>query len=93
MKKIFLLAFGIIVFINLFSQTNIENYIEGRKLKNAKNIEDAIAGAAAYERYNGINNGAATTYDEVAVANETGRRIGFAKDILNRIESGEFGKY
>jgi hypothetical protein len=65
----------------------------GRKLKNANNIEDAIAGAAAYERYSGINRGAATTYEEVAVANETGRRIGFAKDILNRIEDGEFGKY
>jgi hypothetical protein len=65
----------------------------GRKLKNANNIEDAIAGAAAYERYSGINRGAATTYEEVAVANETGRRIGFAKDILSRIESGEFGKY
>jgi hypothetical protein len=36
MKKIFLLAFGIIAFINLFSQTNIENYIEGRKYKNYK---------------------------------------------------------
>jgi len=36
MKKIFLLAFGIIAFINLFSQTNIENYIEGRKFKNAE---------------------------------------------------------
>jgi hypothetical protein len=65
----------------------------GRKLKNANNIEDAIAGAAAYERYSGINRGAATTYEEVAVANETGRRIGFAKDILSRIENGEFGKY
>lgn len=65
----------------------------GKKLKNAKNIEDAIAGAAAYERYSGINRGAATTYEEVAVADETGRRIGFAKDILNRIDSEEFGKY
>jgi hypothetical protein len=65
----------------------------GRKLKNATTLEDAIAGAAAYERYSGINRGAATTYEEVAVANETGKRIGFAKDILNRIENGEFGKY
>lgn len=36
MKKVFLLAFGIIAFINLFSQTNIENYLEGRKFKNAE---------------------------------------------------------
>jgi hypothetical protein len=65
----------------------------GRKLKSASTIEDAIAGAAAYERYSGINRGAATTYEEVALADETGRRIGFAKDILNRINDGEFGKY
>jgi hypothetical protein len=36
MKKIFLLAFGIIAFINLFSQTSIENYVEGRKYKDRK---------------------------------------------------------
>ena len=65
----------------------------GQKLKSASTIEDAIAGAAAYERYNGINRGAATTYEEVALADETGRRIGFAKDILNRINAEEFGKY
>jgi hypothetical protein len=65
----------------------------GRKLKNADTLEKAIAGAAAYERYSGINNGSATTYEEVALADETKNRIGFAKDILNRIESGEFGKY
>ena len=64
----------------------------GRKLKNAKNIEDAIAGAAAYEIYKGITKGSATTYEEVLVADETGRRIGFAKDIYNRIENKEFGK-
>jgi hypothetical protein len=29
----------------------------------------------------------------VVAANETGRRIGFAKDILNRINAEEFGKY
>lgn len=65
----------------------------GKKLKNAKNIEDAIAGAAAYERYKGINKGPATTYQDVLTANETGRRIGYAKDIYNRIKNGEFGKY
>jgi hypothetical protein len=65
----------------------------GRKLKNADTLEKAIAGAAGYERYSGINNGAATTYEEVVVAEDTGSRIGFAKDIYNRIKNGEFGKY
>jgi hypothetical protein len=65
----------------------------GRKLKNADTLEKAIAGAAGYERYSGINNGAATTYEEVALADETNSRIGYAKDILNRINAEEFGKY
>jgi len=65
----------------------------GRKLKSASNIEDAIAGAAAYERYSGINVGDGVTYEEVVAASETGRRIGFAKDIYNRIKSEEFEKY
>ena len=64
----------------------------GKRLKNAKNLEDAIAGAASYERYKGINVRDGVTYEEVVVAEETGRRIGFAKDIYNRIESKEFGK-
>jgi len=64
----------------------------GRRLKNAKNLEDAIAGAASYERYGGINVRDGVTYEEVLVAEDTGRRIGFAKDIYNRIESKEFGK-
>jgi hypothetical protein len=65
----------------------------GKKLKAANTLEKAIAAFAAYERYKGINNGSATTYEEVVAAEETGRRIGFAKSIRNRIESGEFGKY
>lgn len=36
MKKVLLLIFGIIAFANLFSQTNIENYVEGRKYKDSK---------------------------------------------------------
>jgi hypothetical protein len=65
----------------------------GRRLKNAQNLEDAVAGAASYERYGGINVRDGVTYEEVVIAKDTGRRIGFAKDILNRIEDGEFGKY
>jgi hypothetical protein len=65
----------------------------GRKLKSADTLEKAVAAFAAYERYKGINNGSATTYEEVVAAEETGNRIGYAKNILNRINSGEFGKY
>jgi hypothetical protein len=65
----------------------------GRKLKSADTLEKAVAAFAAYERYKGINNGSATTYEEVVAAEETGNRIGYAKSILNRINSGEFGKY
>jgi hypothetical protein len=65
----------------------------GRRLKNAQNLEDAVAGAASYERYGGINVRDGVTYEEVVVAKDTGKRIGFAKDILNRINAEEFGKY
>ena len=64
----------------------------GKRLKNADTLEKAIAGAASYERYGGINVRDGVTYEEVVVAEDTGRRIGFAKDIYNRIENKEFGK-
>ena len=65
----------------------------GKRLKNADTLEKAIAGAASYERYGGINVRDGVTYEEVVVARDTGKRIGFAKDILNRINADEFGKY
>ena len=36
MKKLFLTTLGIIYYFALFAQTNIENYVEGRKYKDRK---------------------------------------------------------
>jgi len=63
----------------------------GDALKNSSTLEDAIAAMAAYERFAGINTKDGVTYSEVLAAGyETGNRIGFAKDILSRIQKGEF---
>ena len=72
-----------------FELAGVEKAV-GNKLKSSTNLEEAVAAAAAYERYRGINNGANTTYNEVIFALETGSRIGYAKDLLNRITNGEF---
>jgi len=53
-------------------------------------LEDAIAAFAAFERYAGINTRDGVTFAEVAVARETGNRIGYTRDIYNRIQAKEF---
>ena len=46
---------------------------------------------SAYERFAGINTKDGVTYSKVLAAGyETGSRIGFARDILSRIQKGEF---
>jgi len=62
----------------------------GIKLKSSPTFETAIAAAASYERFEDINRGIKTTYDEVLRARGTGKRIGYAKDILYRIRKGDF---
>jgi hypothetical protein len=62
----------------------------GIKLKSSSTFQTAIAAAASYERFEDINRGIKTTYDEVLRARGTGKRIGYAKDILNRIKKGDF---
>lgn len=62
----------------------------GKKLKNSTTLEEAIAAAAAYERFEGITKGANTTFADVVVAEGEANRIGYARDLLQRIQSGEF---
>ena len=62
----------------------------GTKLKNSTTFEEAVAAAAAYERFAGITRGAATTYNDVLNAPEVGIRIELAKDLLTRIQAGDF---
>lgn len=62
----------------------------GTKLKNSTTLEEAIAAAAAYERFGGITKGAATTYNDVLNAIEVGARVEFAQDLLTRIKAGDF---
>lgn len=54
----------------------------GNRLRAATTLEEAIAAMASYERYAGVTGNA--TYQQVLVAAETGFRIGYAKDILER---------
>ena len=62
----------------------------GTKLKNSTTFEEAVAASAAYERFAGITRGAATTYNDVLNAPEVGIRIELAKDLLTRIQAGDF---
>lgn len=55
------------------------------KLKKAKTLEEAIAAAAAYERFEGISLKGGVTYEEVLNAKEVGFRIEFAQELLNNI--------
>lgn len=64
--------------------------IAGNKLKSSTTLEEAIAASALYERYGGITSGDGVTYEEVLFANETKSRIGYAKDLLIRIQKGDF---
>ena len=54
----------------------------GNRLKAATTLEEAIAAMASYERYQGVTGNA--TYQQVLAAVETGFRIGYSKDILQR---------
>jgi hypothetical protein len=63
----------------------------GNSLKASETLEEAIAAAASYERYAGIDVRNGVTYEEVLRAPETGKRIGYSEDLLARIRSGEFG--
>jgi hypothetical protein len=65
--------------------------LAGDRLKSSISLEEAVTAAALYERYKGIK-GSKTTYNDVLLANETGRRIGYAADLLDRITKGEFKK-
>ena len=64
--------------------------LAGNRLRSSTSLEEAVTAAALYERYGGITKGANTTYTDVLLAVETGKRIGYANDLLNRITSGEF---
>jgi hypothetical protein len=55
------------------------------KLKKATTLEEAIAAAAAYERFEGITRGRATTYEDVLNAKEVGYRIEFTQELLKNI--------
>jgi hypothetical protein len=59
----------------------------GNKLKQATTLEEAIAAAAAYERFGGIRNGVRTTFQNVLNAKETGNRIEYSRELLNNINS------
>jgi hypothetical protein len=74
----------------VYSELNNSEKAAGAKLKTSPDLESAIAAAAAYERFGGITQGAATTYEDVVDAIEAGARIGYAKDLLERIKAGEF---
>jgi hypothetical protein len=74
----------------VYSELNNSEKAAGAKLKTSSDLESAIAAAAAYERFGGITQGAATTYEDVVDAIEAGARIGYAKDLLERIKVGEF---
>ena len=62
----------------------------GIKLKSSPTFESAVAAAASYERFEGINIRDGVNYDEVLKASGTKNRIGYAKDILYRIRKGDF---
>jgi hypothetical protein len=74
----------------IISELNGDEKVAGDRLKSSTSLEEAITAAALYERYGGITKGSNTTYVDVLSAAETGKRIGYALDLLNRITSGEF---
>jgi hypothetical protein len=74
----------------IIEELNTSSSGSNKKLKTSSTLEDAIAAAASYERFGGITKGTNTTYQDVLQASETGNRIGFTKDLLERIQNGEF---
>ena len=74
----------------IVSEFKGDEKVAGNKLKSSKTLEEAIAASALYERYGGITAGDGVTYEEVLFADETKSRIGYAKDLLIRIQKGDF---
>lgn len=74
----------------IISEFNTTEKTAGNKLKSSTTLEEAIAASALYERYGGITAGDGVTYEEVLFADETKSRIGYAKDLLIRIQKGDF---
>ncbi len=72
----------------IISEFKGDEKLAGNKLKSSTNLEEAVVASALYERYGGITKN--TTYTDVLSAVETGKRIGYAKDLLNRILNKEF---
>lgn len=69
----------------IIEEFNGDESIAGTKLKNAKTLEEAITAMAIYERYKGVSFN--STYQDVLVAAETGKRIGYTKYIYNNYNS------
>jgi hypothetical protein len=80
----------------IVSEFKDDEKIAGDRLKSSTSLEEAITAAALYERYGVVsallNAGRKKSdikYEDI-IGNETGKRIGYALDLLNRITSGEF---
>lgn len=58
------------------------------KIKQSRTLEEAVVGMASYERYGGWNS--SSTYNQLLSLKETGNRIGYAADLLQRIKNGDF---
>jgi hypothetical protein len=76
----------------IYEEFNGSEKASGTKLINAGSLNDAVAAMAGYERFKGITKGSATTYADLASADqrELGSRVRYAQDVLNRMRSGEF---
>jgi hypothetical protein len=74
----------------VIEEFNNDERESGIKLKSSPTFESAVAAAASYERFEGINIRDGVNYDEVLKASGTKNRIGYAKDILYRIRKGDF---
>jgi len=74
----------------VIEEFNGDEALAGRLLKKSTTLEEAIAAAAAYERFGGITIRDGVTFAEVATASERGDRIPLAETLLQRIRNGEF---
>ena len=68
----------------VIEEFNSDEAFAGKKLKSATTLEDAITAMANYERYAGVT--ANSNYQDVLVAIETGKRIGYTKYIYNNYD-------
>lgn len=66
----------------IIEEFNSTESTAGNRLRAATTLEEAIAAMASYERYKGVTGKA--TFQDVLAAVETGSRIGYSKDILER---------